>query len=217
MSFKEEYLNRKDIKKVVHVGADRGGELPQYRNMGVEEVVWVEANPEVYQELLENLELMDVSEVKSLPFNQLISDSDDIETDFNIYYGWDAGHLVGNKGMSSLLKAKNSWWGSECYKGTVKLQSSTLDTFLEKNSLGYDYDMLNMDTQGAELMVCKGAVKLLESVKYINSEVTLYNPQYEGNPLFNEIYDFLKPFGFVHIETELSGDGNWGDAVFEKK
>tara|TARA_B100000579_G_C22792054_1_gene835072 strand:- start:164 stop:817 length:654 start_codon:yes stop_codon:yes gene_type:complete len=217
MSFKEEYLNRKDIKKVVHVGADRGGELPQYRNMGVEEVVWVEANPEVYQELLENLELMDVSEVKSLPFNQLISDSDDIETDFNIYYGWDAGHLVGNKGMSSLLKAKNSWWGSECYRGTVKLQSSTLDTFLEKNSLGYDYDMLNMDTQGAELMVCKGAVKLLESVKYINSEVTLYNPQYEGNPLFNEIYDFLKPFGFVHIETELSGDGNWGDAVFEKK
>tara|TARA_R100000742_G_C4229864_1_gene51684 strand:+ start:84 stop:737 length:654 start_codon:yes stop_codon:yes gene_type:complete len=217
MSFKEEYLNRKDIKKVVHVGADRGGELPQYRNMGVEEVVWVEANPEVYQELLENLELMDVSEVKSLPFNQLISDSDDIETDFNIYYGWDAGHLVGNKGMSSLLKAKNSWWGSECYRGTVKLQSSTLDTFLEKNSLGYDYDMLNMDTQGAELMVCKGAVKLLESVKYINSEVTLYNPQYEGNPLFNEIYDFLKPFGFIHIETELSGDGNWGDAVFEKK
>ena len=217
MSFKEEYLNRKDIKKVVHVGADRGGELPQYRNMGVEEVVWVEANPEVYQELLENLELMNVGEVKSLPFNQLISDSDDIETDFNIYYGWDAGHLVGNKGMSSLLKAKNSWWGSECYKGTVKLQSSTLDTFLEKNSLGYDYDMLNMDTQGAELMVCKGAVKLLESVKYINSEVTLYNPQYEGNPLFNEIYDFLKPFGFIHIETELSGDGNWGDAVFEKK
>ena len=217
MSFKEEYLNRKDIRKVIHVGADRGGELPQYRNMGVEEVVWVEANPEVYQELLENLELMNVSEVKSLPFNQLISDSDDIETDFNIYYGWDAGHLVGNKGMSSLLKAKNSWWGSECYKGTVKLQSSTLDTFLEKNSLGYDYDMLNMDTQGAELMVCKGAVKLLESVKYINSEVTLYNPQYEGNPLFNEIYDFLKPFGFIHIETELSGDGNWGDAVFEKK
>ena len=217
MSFKEEYLNRKDIRKVIHVGADRGGELPQYKNMGVEEVVWVEANPEVYQELLENLELMNVSEVKSLPFNQLISDSDDIETDFNIYYGWDAGHLVGNKGMSSLLKAKNSWWGSECYRGTVKLQSSTLDTFLEKNSLGYDYDMLNMDTQGAELMVCKGAVKLLESVKYINSEVTLYNPQYEGNPLFNEIYDFLKPFGFIHIETELSGDGNWGDAVFEKK
>ena len=37
-----------EIKRVLHVGADRGGELPQYQQMGVEEVVWVEANPEVY-------------------------------------------------------------------------------------------------------------------------------------------------------------------------
>ena len=51
MSFKEEYLNRKDIKKVVHVGADRGGELTIYKNMGVEEVVGVAPKPEVYQEL----------------------------------------------------------------------------------------------------------------------------------------------------------------------
>ena len=217
MSFKEKILTGKNIKKVVHVGADRGGELPQYKNMGVEEVVWLEANPEVYQELLENLEIMNVTEVKSHPFNCLISDKDDVVTDFNLYYGWDAGHLVGNKGMSSLLKAKNSWWGSECYKGTITLESSTLDTFLERTCFGYDFDMLNMDTQGAELMVCKGAIKLLESVRYINSEVTLYKPQYEGNPLFDEIYDFLKPYGFVHIETELSGDGNWGDAIFEKQ
>ena len=47
--------------------------------------------------------------------------------------------------------------------------------------------------------------------------MTLYKPQYEKNPLFDEIYDFLKPYGFVHIETELSGDGNWGDAIFEKQ
>ena len=217
MSFREDYLIDKNIKNILHVGADRGGELPQYRDMGSEKVVWVEANPEVYAELLENLELMDVGEVKSLPFNQLISDVDDVRTDFNLYYGWDAGHLVGNKGMSSLLKAKNSWWGSECYKGTITLESSTLDTFLERKCFGYDFDMLNMDTQGAELMVCKGATKLLESVRYINSEVTLYKPQYEGNPLFDEIYDFLKLYGFVHIETELSGDGNWGDAIFEKQ
>ena len=61
MSFKEKILTGKNIKKVVHVGADRGGELPQYKNMGVEEVVWLEANPEVYQELLE-LSLIHISE-----------------------------------------------------------------------------------------------------------------------------------------------------------
>ena len=217
MSFKCDYFKSKSIKKVLHVGADRGGELPQYLEMGVSEVVWVEANPEVYGELLENLEIMNIDLVKSLPFNCLISDKDDVEMDFNLYYGWDAGHLVGNKGMSSILKAKNSWWGSECYRGTIKLNSVTLDTFLERNQLGYEFDLLNMDTQGAELMICKGATKLLESVSYINSEVTLYNAPYHNNPLFDEIYDYLKKFNFVHIDTELSGDKNWGDAIFAKR
>ena len=72
MSFREEYLIDKNIKNILHVGADRGGELPQYREMGSEKVVWVEANPEFYAELLENLELMDAGQVKSLPFNQLM-------------------------------------------------------------------------------------------------------------------------------------------------
>ncbi len=167
MSFNNSNILSKDINKVLHIGADRGGELPQYKEMGVGEVVWVEANPEVYGELVENLEIMNISEVKSSPYNQLISDKDDVELDFNLYYGWDAGHLVGNKGMSSLLKAKNSWWGSECYKGTIKLNSLTLDTFLERNELGYSFDMLNIDTQGAELMVLSGAKKILENVKEI--------------------------------------------------
>ena len=217
MLFKCDYFKSKSIKKVLHVGADRGGELPQYLEMGVSEVVWIEANPEVYGELLENLEIMNIDLVKSLPFNCLISDKDDVEMDFNLYYGWDAGHLVGNKGMSSILKAKNSWWGSECYRGTIKLNSVTLDTFLERNQLGYEFDLLNMDTQGAELMICKGATKLLESVSYINSEVTLYNAPYHNNPLFDEIYDYLKKFNFVHIDTELSCYKNWGDAVFAKR
>ena len=92
MSFNNSNILSKDINKVLHVGADRGGELPQYKEMGVCEVVWVEANPEVYGELVENLEIMNISEVKSLPYNQLISDKDDVELDFNLYYGWDAGH-----------------------------------------------------------------------------------------------------------------------------
>lgn len=217
MSFNNSNILSKDINRVLHVGADRGGELPQYKEMGVGEVVWVEANPEVYGELVENLEIMNISEVKSSPYNQLISDKDDVELDFNLYYGWDAGHLVGNKGMSSLLKAKNSWWGSECYKGTIKLNSLTLDTFLERNELGYSFDMLNIDTQGAELMVLSGAKKILENVKVINCEVTFFNPQYQDNPKFDEIYEYLQQFGFKHKDTKLCLEKNWGDAMFEKE
>ena len=216
MSFREEYLIDKNIKNILHVGADRGGELPLYREMGSEKVVWVEANPEVYAELLENLELMDAGQVKSLPFNQLISDVDDTRTDFNLYYGWDAGHLVGNKGMSSMLKADKSWWGSECYKGTLVLNALTLDTFLERNNLGFDFDLLNMDTQGAEMMVARGASKVLENVRFINAEVTFFNPQYQGNPRFEEVNEYFESFGFEHIHTELCGEKNWGDGLWKK-
>ena len=217
MSFRNEYLITKKISSVIHVGADRGGELPQYKDIGVKKVVWVEANPEVYAELLENLKIMNITDVESIPFNQLITNEDDVETDFNLYYGWDAGHLVGNKGMSSVLKAKNSWWGSECYRGTIKLNSLTLDTFLERNNLGYQFDLLNMDTQGAELMISKGATKVLENVNYISSEVTFYNASYEKNPLFDEISDYFQQFGFKHVQTDLSDDKNWGDALFVKE
>tara|TARA_X000001382_G_C3173897_1_gene180456 strand:+ start:427 stop:1080 length:654 start_codon:yes stop_codon:yes gene_type:complete len=217
MSFSENYLKGKNIKNVLHIGADRGGELPQYRDIGVEKVVWVEANPDVYGELLENLKIMNISEVESIPYNQLISDENDVETDFNIYYGWDAGPLVGNKGMSSILKAKNSWWGSECYRGTIVLNSLTVDTFLERNNLGFDFDLLNMDTQGAEMMVSRGATKLLEQVKYVNAEVTFFNPQYENNPKFNEVSEYFENFGFKHLHTELCAERNWGDALFVKE
>ena len=216
MSFLQEVLGSKNISKVLHVGADRGGELPTYRDMNVKQVVWVEANPEVYQELLANLQRMAIDTVDSLTFNQLITDQDDVETDFNLYYNWDAGYLVGNKGMSSIHKASENWWGASCYRGTIKLNSLTLDTFLDRNKLSNEFDLLNMDTQGAELLISKGATKLLENVKYINSEVTFFSAQYHNNPLFDELYDYFKTFGFKHIKTHMM-DVNWGDAIFAKE
>ena len=44
MSFNNRGILSKDIGKVLHIGADRGGELPQYKDIGVDEVVWIEAN-----------------------------------------------------------------------------------------------------------------------------------------------------------------------------
>ena len=101
MSFTEEYLNEKSIQNVVHIGADRGGELPQYRNLGAKKVVWVEANPDVYGELLENLKIMNISEVQSIPFNQLISDTDDVPTDFKGAFLGDISNL--GSGTSNLI------------------------------------------------------------------------------------------------------------------
>ena len=39
MSFTEEYLINKNIQNVVHIIADRGGELPQYKILCAKKVV----------------------------------------------------------------------------------------------------------------------------------------------------------------------------------
>lgn len=215
MSFVEEYLKDKGIAGVIHIGADRGGELGQYEAMGVEHVIWIEANPDVYKELIENLNSKD-SSIYSYPFNVLISDTEGMR-DFHLYYGWDAGYMVGNKGMSSLLKANPNHWSSECYKGTLQLQSYTLDSFMREHDFyAYGLELLNIDVQGAELMVLSGAKNTLKYIDYINIEVTLYDPQYEGNVLMPELEAFLNEAGFEHVVTNLSAP-NWGDAIFKRK
>ena len=215
MSFDHNIIANK-VTRVLHVGADRGGELPQYKDMGVEEVVWVEANPEVYGELLENLQIMNIDEVQSRPYNQLISDQDDVELDFNLYYGWDATTLSVTKECPLFLK-------QEIFGGDliviVELLSYflSIDTFLERNEIDNSFDMMNIDTQGAELMVFKGATEVLKKINVINCEVTFFNPHYHKNPNFDEVYEYLKPFGFKHVHTDYCLERNWGDAVFVKE
>ena len=97
--------------------------------------------------------------------------------------------------------------------------------------LGTDY--LKLDVQGAELMVLKGAEKLLQGISVIHTEVE-FVPLYRNQPLFAEIDSFLRTQGFLfHRFTGVSGrtfkplydrrngaaalsQSLWADAVFVK-
>jgi hypothetical protein len=114
-----------------------------------------------------------------------------------------------------MLQARDEWVAS-CYQKTLRLNALTLDTFLIRNRLGFEFDLLTMDTQGSELMIATGAARLLKRVRYIHSEITILNPQYQHNALFGELNEYLSRFGFKHIETHLQAY-NWGDAIFAKE
>jgi hypothetical protein len=73
-----------------------------------------------------------------------------------------------------------------------------------------------MDTQGAELMVLKGASKVLEHVLYVATEATWSNPDYVDNVMFNELKEYLNSFGFEPVET-FEHTSDWGDVLFVKK
>lgn len=205
--------NKTQLSGVIHVGAHRGEEILEYEKLGAKKVIWIEPNPEVFEELEISLSRTDTS-VESYGFCFAASDLDASEVDFHICYGPDAGFLKGNKGCSSLLKPIGRF--EDWYKKTIKVETIRLDTLMEDNGFDYsEFDLLDMDTQGAELMVLKGASKVLENVKYVTTEATWSNPDYDGNVMFDELKDYLSSFGFEHIET-FEHTSDWGDALFVK-
>ena len=205
--------NNITLNGVIHVGAHRGEELPEYESLGAKDVIWIEPNPDVFEEMKVSLTNAE-SCIESKGFEYAASNVDHQMVDFNIYYGPDAGYLRGNKGCSSLLKANGRF--IELYKKTIKVETITVDTLLVENNMSYEsFDLLNMDVQGAELLVLQGCEKVLENVKYVTTEATWDNPDYVDNVMYDELKLYLETKGFVEKQI-INHDENWGDVLFVK-
>jgi len=206
--------NKITLNGVIHVGAHRGEEIFEYENLGAKQVIWIEPNPDVFKEMEVFLSRAGAS-VESNAFEYAASNVDHEKVDFNIYYGPDAGYLKGNKGCSSLLKANGRFL--EWYQDTIQVETITLDTLISENEFEYDsFQLLNMDVQGAEMLVLQGAEKVLESVKYVTTEATWSNPDYVDNVMYDELKLFLESRGFVEKQI-INHTENWGDVLFVKE
>jgi hypothetical protein len=75
--------------------------------------------------------------------------------------------------------------------------------------------MLTLDIQGAELLALKGADKILDHLSYIYCEINTAE-LYKGNPLVEEIDNYLKLFKFERVETIMTNH-KWGDAFYTKQ
>jgi FkbM family methyltransferase len=202
------------ITGVVHIGAHRGEELDEHRALGAKKIVWVEANPEVYGELLYNIGESDIDNIMLLA---ACGDIDDDTVRFNVIYGPDAGFMTGNKGCSSLLEPVGRFipW----HKDIIEIKAVTIDTLLKRNNLDYeDFQLLELDVQGAELRVLRGATELLKHVDYISTEATFWDPDYKDNTMYEDLENFLNQAGFCYAETRYpDGVINWADVLFIRK
>lgn len=206
--------NKVNVTGVLHVGAHRGEEIYDYESMGAKNVVWIEPVPELFKEMETFLTKAQCS-VTSHAYEYAASNTDHETVDFNLYFGPDARYMSGNKGCSSLLKTSGRFesWS----KGTIQVETITLDTLLSENDFSFsDFEYLNMDVQGAELMVLRGSEKLLNHIKYIATEATWDNPDYIDNTDYGELKSLLESKGFVETEIKTHAD-NWGDALFVKE
>ncbi len=188
-----------DIKGVIHIGAHRGQEVPTYRKLDIREIALFEPNEDALRYLRQDCKDCQIYDVAL----------SNIEGEADMFVSAD------NQGQSnSLLEpAKHLQAHPEIkFNGKNSVRVRMLDR------VGLDigrYNMINIDVQGAELMVFKGATESLQHIDYVYTEVN-FDETYKGNALVGELDSFLGQFGFVRVATNDT-PGIWGDALYIKR
>ena len=198
-----------DPKGVFHVGAHKGQELSEYENIGFKTVCMVEANPEVYGPLKE----LKSNVCELMFFNYAISNEYG-NADFHVT----ANFKGGGEMSSSLLELKRHKiiYPNIHKSKTIKVQTITLDELVTRwNIDARDFNMINLDIQGAELLALEGALDVLKNIDIINTEIN-NTELYEGCVLRDELIEFLKSQGFYLYIEDYKHSPEWGDAIFLK-
>ena len=192
-----------DIKKILHIGAHTGEEAEIYSLNGATDIIWFEANDTLIPELQ--------SHIDQFKINQQVC---------NIAL-WD-------KREELIFKVTNNFQSSSFYDledhakyypqikvvEEKKLTACRLDSLIDLNF--YDFEFINIDTQGAELAILRGMGDLIlsQSIKGIYLEIN-QEALYKDIPLVDEIDAYLVMYGFVRVLTEWTNSG-WGDALYVK-
>lgn len=196
------------INGIIHCGAHHGEEAKDYFDNGVKRVLWVEANKNLMKHLYDNVKTFSM---QNDFVNEALGDVDGKEVVFNIT----------NNGQSSsiLPLGTHKTHHPHVYvidKQTIK--TKRFDTLYKEKQVYlnlFDYDFINLDVQGAELMVLKGFGNLFtrfENIKAIYCEVN-EEELYEGAALIGEIDEYLSQFGFVRKITKMT-EYKWGDGLY---
>jgi FkbM family methyltransferase len=189
-----------NIAGVIHIGAHYGEEVLNYVNAGIDDIVLFEP--------LEN------------NFNILKNNISNINANINGYCV-----ALGNKNENvNMFLSSNDLESSSVLKpkihldlhpdvvffGQEEVEMKKLDDFFLTS-----YNFINLDVQGYEMEVLKGAEKTLENIDYLYCEVNR-NEVYEGNAYIGEIDEYLSNYKMKRVETSWWYDGPWGDALYIK-
>jgi FkbM family methyltransferase len=192
---------------VIHIGGSHAEELEAYTQNGIQNMIWIEAIPEVFEKMKAKLE----PSPSALPINACIADVDGKEVDF---------YVTNNEGQSSSMLGLNLH--REVHPDvhvirTIKCKTRTVDSLVKERGFDFTYyDFLNIDLQGAELLALKGMHDNMHKINYAYLEVN-EKELYTRCALLPEIDAFMKAHGFIRVELKWAGDTGWGDAFYLRK
>lgn len=191
-----------NIKGIIHGGAHHAEESDIYEQIGVSNVVWIEANPDKCNIATQKVKHL----VNNKIINSAILDISDEEVTFNI---------TNNGESSSLLKLKEhkKFYPNIDIVQTIRVRTKTIKKIFEDEQLDItQYNFLNLDLQGIELKALKSLENFIDHIDYVYTEVNR-SELYENCDTIDEIDAFLKTKGFERFETEWT-HAEWGDALY---
>ena len=189
------------IKGIVHVGAHYGEEIQEYVNNGIQNITLFEPLSNNFDVLTERLQNVN-------------ADIQGYQTALGSEKGTAVMYLSSNEAQSSsILKPKEhlEHHPDVTFDGTEEVEVDLLDNFDLRGA-----NFMNIDVQGYELEVFRGGKKTLEQIDYVYCEVNR-GEMYEGNPMIEELDEYLGDYGFGRVETYWPETWyKWGDALYIK-
>lgn len=196
------------LNGILHIGAHDGGELNSYLSNNVQNIVFVEANPEIYKRLVERC--LHHSNINILTYNVGISDNKKTDVPFYV--------TNNDSASSSILKLKDHMFEYPNINVVQKIniETNTIDDLFKENKLdASQFNVLNMDIQGAEMYALLGAKNYLLKCDAVYLEVN-FREMYKDCGLITDIDSYLSIYNFKRIKLIDTGRG-WGDALYLKQ
>ena len=192
-------------KGVIHVGAYRTEENEWYIPWVNDKVIWVEANPYTYENYTKPL----AAEANQKAFWYAACNVDDKFAELLIPHGTTYTKDDHRAGCSSLSNTTALGSGVP-----VKVPTKQLDTLLREENLDpTEYDFLNVDTEGAELLVFKGFESNIDNINYILVEFSK-GDRFNTGCYHNVLDEYICSKGFKLAEESQLYDDDWGDAFY---
>jgi FkbM family methyltransferase len=195
-----------NITGILHCGANEGQEAALYHSVCDGNVFWIEAIPDVYEALVENL--------KPYPnqhaMRACIGNKDGEIVKFNISNNESQSSSYLELGHHSIIHP------TVVYEKSIALSTTRLDTLfwgVEGKSL---LNFGNFDLQGVEKVAIESMGGFLDQFEYLWVEVNK-KETYVGCMLVDDLDYFLLQKGFERVETGVWVADTWTDALYIRK
>lgn len=184
---------------VIHIGAHFGEEHDLYKSLAIKNIVYFEPVKKTFEVLSEKIK-------DAKLFNYALGNENKI---IDMYI-----EKKDMYGCSSILRPSENY-ADDIFEGKQQVEMKRLDDCM----LDGEFNFLNIDTQGYELEVLKGATLTLEKIDYIMCEVNRITANkkldYYNASLVEDVSFYLEQRGFKMLEVNWEGI-SWGDAFFIK-